>query len=389
MTARLPSCSGRRLADVPIEYLSAALAQEAAGVLYGHCRPQTMNRAALMPFAAVAHFGAENEWMPYLRIKSFKAVDRRTPRLAEGEDDVRRLLAAARAARPKKCDRYKADHPYRFILLLFLFRQGWRISETLRLTWAQVNLPAGRFVNVTVAKGNAVKNRIVMHPDVYEALAALPADDPERAARERRDRVFPWCDRQNVYRWLLPFCADVGIHFRPHMAQVEFASQLNEAGQTDSKIMNVCTWTDTRSVARYTRTSEAECETTIASAGRPRRRQLRETRNKLREAEDKATITASHTAGVAGSIPAAPTRKLLLRVSELARQTSGPATAGKWRAVGYRKARYAPHSRLKCGAAANSSQPARMKARSGNSREGASRRPPTSRTPDAHMIRGS
>jgi integrase len=293
MTARLPSCSGRRLADVPIEYLSAALAQEAAGVLYGHCRPQTMNRAALMPFAAVAHFGAENEWMPYLRIKSFKAVDRRTPRLAEGEDDVRRLLAAARAARPKKCDRYKADHPYRFILLLFLFRQGWRISETLRLTWAQVNLPAGRFVNVTVAKGNAVKNRIVMHPDVYEALAALPADDPERAARERRDRVFPWCDRQNVYRWLLPFCADVGIHFRPHMAQVEFASQLNEAGQTDSKIMNVCTWTDTRSVARYTRTSEAECETTIASAGRPRRRQLRETRNKLREAEDKATITAS------------------------------------------------------------------------------------------------
>jgi hypothetical protein len=50
--ARLPSFHGRRLADVPIEHLSAAIAQEAAGVLFGHCRPQTMNRAGLMPFAA-------------------------------------------------------------------------------------------------------------------------------------------------------------------------------------------------------------------------------------------------------------------------------------------------------------------------------------------------
>lgn len=155
--------------------------------------------------------------------------------------------------------------------MLFLFRRGWRISETLRLTWAQVDLVNGVLRDITVDKGNAVKNRIVMHPEVFEALASLPKGEAQRAARERRDRVFPWVNRHNVYRWLKPFCGEVGVHFRPHMARVEFASQLSEAGQTDAKIRDVCTWTDTRSIARYTRTNEHECEATIALVGRPRR----------------------------------------------------------------------------------------------------------------------
>ncbi|MCW5700406.1 MAG: site-specific integrase [Rhodospirillales bacterium] len=266
VAARLASLGHGPLGDVLIEELTPALAQEAAGVLYGRRTEKTMNRAAIAPFSAIVHFGADNHWCSWMRIKGFRTVDRRTPRLAEG--DAERLLAAAAAARPKKCDRYKADHPYRHIFLLFLFRQGWRITESLRLTWSQVDLVASRFRNVCVDKGKAVKAAIVMHPDVYEALAGLPEGEPERALRERRGRVFPWFDRGNVYRWLVPFCNDFGIHFRPHMARVEFASQLSEAGQTDTKIMNVCTWTDTRSISRYTRTSERECEQTIALVGR-------------------------------------------------------------------------------------------------------------------------
>ncbi len=188
---RLNSLAGGRLGEVPLNLLTPALAQEAAGMLYGHRTPQTRNRGAIMPFSAAVHFAAENGWMPYLRVKGFKAIDRRTPRLEAGEDDARRLLAAAMEARPKKCDKYKADHSYRFILLLFLFRQGWRISETLRLTWSQVDLVNGVLRDIAVDKGNAVKNRIVMHPDVFEALASLPESDPQRAARERRGRVFP------------------------------------------------------------------------------------------------------------------------------------------------------------------------------------------------------
>lgn len=258
----------RRLGEVPLDQVSPALAQEAAVALYQGRSAKTMNRAALAPFAAIVHFAAENTWLPYLRVKGFKIVDRRTPRLVGGEDDARRLLDAAIAAQPKKCDKYKTDHPYRFLLLLFLFRQGWRISETLRLTWAQVDLVNGRFCCIQVDKGSAVKNRIVMHPEVFEALANLPKGEAQRAARERRNRVFPWVNRHNVYRWLKPFCLEVGIHFRPHMARVEFASQLSEAGQTDTTIKDTSTWTDTRSVARYTRTGEDVCAAAVALVGR-------------------------------------------------------------------------------------------------------------------------
>ncbi|MBL8677475.1 MAG: tyrosine-type recombinase/integrase, partial [Alphaproteobacteria bacterium] len=101
-----------------------------------------------------------------------------------------------------------------------------------------------------------------------EAFANLPEGEAERASRERRNRVCPWANRHNVYRWLKPFCAEVGVHFRPHMARVEFASQMSEAGQTDTTIKDTSTWTDTRSVARYTRTGEGVCADAIALVGR-------------------------------------------------------------------------------------------------------------------------
>lgn len=256
------------LGDIPLDEIVPATGREAAIALYGHRSSATMNRSGISPFSAVVHFAAENQWMPYLRIKPFRQVKRVTPRLDYGEDDVQRILAAARKEKPKKCDRYKRDHPYRLILLLFLFRQGWRISETLRLTWAQVDMQAGKFRLVLVDKGAEEKTTLPIHPDVYEALAGLPAGEPERVAQERRGRVFPWVDRHNVYRWLKPWCAEIGIHFRPHMARVEYASQLNDADQTPASIMGSCTWTDTKAIERYIRTDERKAARANALAGR-------------------------------------------------------------------------------------------------------------------------
>jgi len=258
------------LGDVPVADLTPALAKEAALRLYGSRVAKTMNRAAVSPFAAIVHFGAEELLcMPYMRVSGFKVVERLTPRLAGGEDDVQRLLKAAAAARPSKGDRYWRDHPYRHVLLLFLFRQGWRISETLRLQWRQVDLVNGKFRNVVVDKGLVVKPTLPINAEVYEALAGLPEGEPQRADRERRGRVFPWVNHHNVYRWLIPFCDDdVGIRFRPHMARVEFASQLNEAGSPEAVIRDTCTWKGTRAINRYTRTDEAAAQAAIDCLGR-------------------------------------------------------------------------------------------------------------------------
>ena len=110
---RLPSLAGGALGDAKLEELLPTLAREAATALYGRCTEKTMNRAAISPFSAIVHFGNENDWMPYLKIRGYKTIEKVTPRLAGGENDVQRLLAALAAAAPKKCDKYKADHPYR------------------------------------------------------------------------------------------------------------------------------------------------------------------------------------------------------------------------------------------------------------------------------------
>ena len=104
---------GQVLGDISIAELVPAIAREAAISIYGHRTAATMNRAGISPFSAIVHFGAENQWMPYLRIKPFRQIRRVTPRLAYGEDDVQRLLEAAAAAKPRKCDRYKREHPKR------------------------------------------------------------------------------------------------------------------------------------------------------------------------------------------------------------------------------------------------------------------------------------
>lgn len=263
----LPSLADMRLGDVELADVEPTLGREAASELYGHLSAPSMNRAGVSPFAAIVHFGAENNWMPYLKVKAFKSIDRVTPRLPGGEDDVEALLSAAAAASPRKMDRYKADHPYRFILLLFLFRQGWRISETLRLTWRQVDVAGGQFLDVLVDKGMVVKPSLPMHPQVREVLAGLPAGEPTRADKERRGRVFPWVDRHNVYRWLNPWCAEIGVHFRPHMARVEYASQLNDADQTAAAIAASCTWKGAQAVGRYIRTDARKAASANALAG--------------------------------------------------------------------------------------------------------------------------
>jgi integrase len=97
---------------------------DAANALYPHCLAATKNKNVFGPCAAVLHYAAENDLCPYVRIKKLK--ERRPEPRALRKEDANRLIAVA-------------DGEMR-LFLVFLFAQGWRISDTLRLTWQDIDV---------------------------------------------------------------------------------------------------------------------------------------------------------------------------------------------------------------------------------------------------------
>src|SRR6185437_10652761 len=96
---------------------------DTANALYPGRSPGTKNRQVLMPAAAVIHYAAANDLCPYIKVKKFKEKNPEPRALSRHDAD--RLIA-------------HADDKMRR-LLIFLFCQGWRISEVLRLRWENID----------------------------------------------------------------------------------------------------------------------------------------------------------------------------------------------------------------------------------------------------------
>lgn len=199
---------------------------KAANKLYRGCTNQTKNRAAYTPAASILHFAAENDLRDYIVVKKLKTSAPETRRPAEGVPAL--LLANTDGAKR--------------LLFLFLFYQGWRIEEALRLKWEHVNL-AERTLDAFVKKSGRWKT-LHMHDAVFANLTD--------ATRRTDGYVFEWRDRHKVYRWLRPLCERLGVRFTPHMARHEFGGALREkAHATARDLIDVGTWTSETSTARY------------------------------------------------------------------------------------------------------------------------------------------
>lgn len=196
----------------------------AANRLYPDATPQTKNRQAIAPAAAIMHMAARDDLCGYLRVERFKESEPETRRPRDGVG----LLLLANTDGDKRR------------LLAFLFYQGWRISEALSLRWENVRLRE-RVLRVYVGKAGRWKD-IVMAPETFEALAENPQDE---------GFVFPWRSRSGVYKWLKPLRKRLGIVFTPHMARHDFGGQLREQGATSRDLVDVGTWTSEKSTARY------------------------------------------------------------------------------------------------------------------------------------------
>lgn len=224
------------LGDQLIGDIRQHIVVETANALYDGLSPATKNRNVVGPVAAVIHYAAENELCPYIKIRKFKEK-RAEPRWLSQEDAERLIAASAGDMRR---------------LLIFLFCQGWRISDALALRWENIDWSAGS-VRYHVKKLDEWRT-IPLHGRVLTMLGPLKQDV---------GAVFPWSDRSSVYRPLRKLCKACGVAFTPHRARHSFATWLVNDGATLPDVMEAGGWLDHKSVLRYARLNQERVRSTI------------------------------------------------------------------------------------------------------------------------------
>ncbi len=214
----------------------------AANILHPGAAPATLNREVMRPAAAVLHY-ASGLGVPWLRIALFKEPRPRTraadpAAVAALLDHLRREAAGA----PTPFRRRLAHE--RWLLLLWLDRQGTRLGDTLRVAWPDLDL-VRRTVRLRIGKTDRWREK-PLDDAVWTALANLPA-----AVSDRRGRLFRWHRPNGVQRWLRPLCRRLGVTFTAHMARHALGKALNDSGAGLRTIMEALDHADPKSSLRY------------------------------------------------------------------------------------------------------------------------------------------
>lgn len=229
-----------RLVGVIGEYRLIDLQQhiliEAANELYPDAAASTKNRQVIVPAAAILHYAAENNLCPYIQVKKFKE---RTPEPRAVSKEIAQALITGSTGEMR-------------LLLVWLFYQGWRISDVLRLQWAHINTGAA-IVRYRISKTDDWRD-MPLHPRVLQELESY---------HDRVGKVFHWSDKSNLYRDLRPICKRLGIRFTPHMARHSFATWLANAGASPMELMEAGGWKDHKSVLRYAKLDPTRVRATI------------------------------------------------------------------------------------------------------------------------------
>lgn len=184
----------------------------------------TKNRAVIRPLAAVLHYAAKNKWCDWLRVDTFREA---APITRYVTDEVETKLLAATTG-------------MQLIFILWAFRQGNRISDILRVTWADINL------------GMKTVNHHISKSDRY---ITLPLDDEIclllSKINNREGELFPWRNRWAVYEWLTPLRTSLGVEFTPHRARHTLGKRMNDNSAGLRTIMQALGQSNVNSAIRY------------------------------------------------------------------------------------------------------------------------------------------
>lgn len=226
-----------KIGHLPLDSIRGADLVALANELYPTHKESSKNKLVITPCAAILHYAAEQEWCAYRKIKKFREPEAETR--AVRYDDAAKLVAAAPAG------------SYERALLVFLFRQGMRITDAISVVWEKINLQAAT-LDVRIGKTDRYREK-VLHPDVVAAFAALPV------GAGRVGKVFPYANRWAVYRALTPLAIGCGVTFTPHMARHSLGKWMNAAGAGQRTIMDALDHKDPKSSIRY-QSTDAEVQ---------------------------------------------------------------------------------------------------------------------------------
>jgi integrase len=149
------------------------------------------------------------------------------------------ITSVGEGARPSRAG---SNIEIRRLLLLWMFRQGTRITQTLSVTWNEISLREQTF-RLYDKKANKWQT-FPLHADVFQALCEIPEE-------HRIGRLWPWSQKTGVYRWLRPMVRKLGIEFTPHMARHSLGTWLNASGAGLKTIMAALGHKDAKSSIRY------------------------------------------------------------------------------------------------------------------------------------------
>jgi integrase len=227
------------LGDKPVAQVIGADLHDAARALYPGQLEASWNRSAVGPGAWVLHYAADQKWCPWLRVKMFKVPKPKTRSVAP--EAAMLLLANVPASRR----RGYATAWHRRLLLLWLFKQGDRISDALKVEWDWLDLGRRVISGQTIGKADGEERDTALDDEVWEMLANTPNEI------RRKGYLFPWRTRAGVYRWLQPMVTDLGVRFTPHMARHSVGKWFKDQGASLKTIMEKLHHKDAKSALRY------------------------------------------------------------------------------------------------------------------------------------------
>jgi integrase len=186
----------------------------------------TKNRMVMRPAAAVLHYAAQNRWCEWLRIPLFK--EKKPETRAVSQEQAECVIANAPGAEER-------------LLLLWLFKMGTRITDTLNVENARINRER-RYVEMYVSKTDTWRTFPIDEEVWAEYVNFTPKGEKY---------LFRWRSRSSVYRWWNRLCKQLGLYVTPHMGRHSMATWLVDGGADIKTLMEAGGWDDVKSVLRY------------------------------------------------------------------------------------------------------------------------------------------
>ena len=218
----------------------------------------TVNNCFVMPISKVLHYGADNKWCNYIKLKSFPQVSSRDrPKEKFTIEEINACLDNSNDFQIK-------------LLLVFCFYTACRVQEALEVHWdrkghhnrSMIDLEHRR---ITLWENKTQRWRTTfIHKKLYEYLSKI---------NDREGYLFEWRylgDKQHSdlgikFRWE-KMLSDAGVSLKKkrHACRHTHASILGDKGASLEKIMKAVGWTSEKTALNYINSSSDDIEEMIS-----------------------------------------------------------------------------------------------------------------------------